>query len=78
MRQAVVANNSAMIESTLSAIFNSKYAGAMEEQSKTWNGLIANMQDNWTIFQKNLMDGGLFNYLKAIVTVVGEYMTEAF
>lgn len=78
MRQTVIDNNSAMIESTLSAIFNSKYAGAMEEQSKTWNGLISNMEDNWTIFQKNLMDGGLFDYLKAIVTVVGEYMTTAF
>ncbi|MDQ7061560.1 MAG: hypothetical protein Q9M43_10700 [Sulfurimonas sp.] len=46
----------------------------MEAQSKTWNGLILkHMQDNWTIFQKNLMDSGVFDYLKAMVTVVGEY-----
>jgi len=78
MRQAIIQNNSAIIESTLSAIFNSKYAGAMEKQSKTWNGLISNMQDNWTIFQKNLMDSGVFDYLKAIVTVVGESLSSAF
>jgi len=77
-RTKTVANNQAIIESTLSAIFNSKYAGAMEAQSKTWNGMISNMQDNWTIFQKNIMDGGLFDFLKAMVTVVGEYMTTAF
>ena len=78
MRQAVADNNSAIIEDTLTAIFNSKYAGAMEAQSKTWNGLISNMQDNWTLFQENLMNSGVFDYLKAIVTVVGEYMSHAF
>lgn len=78
MRQAIVANNSVIIQSTLESIFNSKYTGAMAEQSKTWKGLIANMQDNWTIFQKNLMSSGIFDYLKAVVTVVGEYMSNAF
>ena len=78
MRQTIVDNNSAVIESTLEAIFNSKYKGAMEMQSHTWNGLISNLQDSWTIFQKNMMDSGVFDYLKAIVTVVGDYLKSAF
>ena len=78
-RQAIVENNSSIIKSTLEAIFNSKYAGAMETQSRTWNGLISNMKDSWTIFQSSIMqEGGVFDYLKAIVTVVGENMTNAF
>lgn len=78
MRQTVIQNNSEIIQSTLEAIFNSKYAGAMEQQSRTWNGLISNMKDNWTIFQNNIMDSGVFDYLKAIVAVVGDYMHDAF
>ncbi|MFK5937728.1 MAG: tape measure protein [Sulfurimonas sp.] len=77
MRQKIILNNSAIIQSTLSAIFNSKYAGAMQMQSKTWKGLISNLQDNWMIFQSNIMKGGLFDYLKAIVTVVGEKLSKA-
>jgi len=78
MRTTIVQNNSEIIQSTLEAIFNSKYEGAMELQSKTWNGMVSNMQDKWTLFKKDVMDEGLFAYLKSIVTVAGDRLTEAF
>lgn len=77
-RAAIVQNNSAIIQSTLTSIFNSKYAGAMQMQAQTWNGLLSNMQDNWRKAQKNIMDAGLFDYMKAIVMVVGEYLNKGF
>jgi len=77
-REAIVANNSEVIESTLEAIFNSKYEGAMAQQSKTWNGMISNMKDSWTIFTTEILDAGLFDYLKAIVSAFSESLTTAF
>jgi len=77
-REIVVANNSQIIESTLSAIFNSKYEGAMEMQSKTWNGMISNMNDMWTNFTLDIMNGGLFDYLKAGAMTMSDFMNEGF
>jgi len=77
-KHIVIQNNSEIIKSTLTAIFNSKYAGAMEAQSKTFSGMISNIQDNWTKFQNNIMKGGLYDYLKSIVHVVGDRLSEAF
>jgi hypothetical protein len=39
-------NNKEMITSTIEAIWNSKYAGAMEERSKSFNGMISTIKDN--------------------------------
>jgi len=47
MKEAVADNNAAMIQSTLEAIFNEKYAGAMEAQAKTWEGATSNMDAAW-------------------------------
>lgn len=41
-------NNQEMIASTLTAIWNERYAGAMEKMSLTWEGMISNLKDNWT------------------------------
>ncbi|WP_260683561.1 tape measure protein, partial [Vibrio cholerae] len=38
--------------------------GAARDQMNTWNGMISNMGDHWTIFQKDVMDSGAFNVLK--------------
>lgn len=64
-RQAVVdASNRKMIESTLTAIWNDKYAGAMDKQSRTWRGLVSNAADQWTRFTTMVMDQGLFDWMK--------------
>ena len=64
MTAAVDKNNRAMIVSTLQAIFDSKYAGAMAERAKTWNGLMSNIGDQWTRFSNMVMDAGVFDALK--------------
>ena len=72
MKNIVVKNNSEVIKSTLNAIFNSKYAGAMEAQSKTYAGMLSNMSDNWTKFQMELMDDGAFVAVKALIKTMGD------
>ena len=56
--------NRAMIQSTLEAIWNEKYSGAMEKQSKTWLGMVSNMADQWTRFKNMIMKAGVFDWLK--------------
>lgn len=57
-------NNRKMIESTLTAIWNEKYAGSMDRQSKTWAGVWSNIMDQWTRFANMIMDSGLFDWMK--------------
>lgn len=64
MRKTVDANNRAMIQSTLLAIYNEKYKGAMAEQSKTWNGMVSNLKDTWARFAYMVMQSGPFEELK--------------
>ena len=39
-------------------------AGASEKQSKTWNGMISNLSDQWTRFTSMVMGAGVFDLLK--------------
>ncbi|MFA4972889.1 MAG: tape measure protein [bacterium] len=41
-------NNQEMIASTLSAIWNERYGGAMEKMSQTWEGMVSNLKDAWS------------------------------
>ena len=50
-RYIVVDNNREVIESTLTTIWNSKYQGAMDKLSMSWDGIISNMKDTWTNFK---------------------------
>lgn len=62
----VIDNNSQIIQSTLNAIFNSKYQDAMQNMMSTWNGLTSNMEDNWTSFKNTVaLQSGLFDGAKA-------------
>ncbi|MCZ8133428.1 MAG: tape measure protein [Rhodobacteraceae bacterium] len=64
MRAVVDANNREMITSTLQAIFNEKYAGAMDKLSTTWGGMLSNVGDQWTRFANMVMEAGVFDFLK--------------
>lgn len=69
MRTAQVeASNRAMIESTLTAIFNEKYAGAMDKLSRTWGGMTSNIGDQWTRFTNMVMESGPFEIMKGHLT----------
>ena len=44
--------------------FSSRFAGAMEKQSKIFNGMLSNISDNWTNFQARIGDKGFFDVVK--------------
>lgn len=62
--QRTAKDNAAEIEKTLAAIFNDRFAGGMERQSKTFFGLIANMKDKWAEFLVMVADAGIFDMVK--------------
>ena len=78
IKNIVIQNNSKIIESTLKAIWNSKYAGGMEAQSRTWNGMWSNIKDTFTQFKLTLMNSGIFRYLKSIVKLIQVHLSNAF
>ncbi|MEM7270750.1 MAG: tape measure protein [Pseudomonadota bacterium] len=51
-------------------------AGAAEAQMKTWRGMVSNLQDLWANFQLEIMQGGLFDWMKGrlseLLTTVNE------
>lgn len=57
-------NNRKLIESTLTAIFNEKYAGAMDKLSGTWGGMTSNISDQWSRFTVMVMKSGPFDAMK--------------
>lgn len=40
-------------------------AGASDEMSKTWDGIISNILDNWTRFRRMIADSGVFDFMKS-------------
>jgi hypothetical protein len=63
MLTTVDANNRKAIQSTLQMIWNNRYAGAMDNLSKTFSGKMSNLLDQWTRFKLKVMSGGAFNSL---------------
>jgi phage tail tape-measure protein len=64
VKKKVKANSQEMIRATLMAIWNEKYAGSMDKQSRTWRGLMSSLSDHWTLFQVRVMRSGVFDTLK--------------
>lgn len=60
----VMKNDRKAIEQGLRQIWDEKYAGAMERQSKTIGGLWSNLMDQWTRFQQMVMASGPFEKIK--------------
>lgn len=77
VKHIVIDNNQEIIQSTLEAIWNSKYEGAANERANTLEGILSNIADNWTILKKNVMDAGLFNYIKSITKAIGDEFASA-
>lgn len=65
MSATVDASNRKMIQSTLMAIWNEKYKGAMNDLSSTWGGMLSNISDQWTNFKILVMKQGLFDKMKS-------------
>lgn len=58
-------NSGMMIKSTLEAIWNDRYAGGMAKFQQSWAGMSSNLDDMWSEFQRQVMDAGVFDALKA-------------
>lgn len=52
------------IQSVITGIWNSRYGGAMDDLSGTWDGMLSNLGDTWTVFQKDVMNTGGFEFLR--------------
>lgn len=60
---SVMANDRKAIEQALTQIWSEKYSGAMEKQSKKFSGIVSNISDQWSRFQRMVMDSGPFKRL---------------
>ncbi|MBU4318693.1 MAG: hypothetical protein KKF30_15655 [Proteobacteria bacterium] len=56
--------NRKQIAETLSRIFAEQAGGAMDALSKTWEGMVSNLSDQWTRFKIKVMEAGLFDWMK--------------
>ncbi len=50
----------------------SQFRGTTKELAKTWSGGMSMLSDKWFIFRNNVMDGGLFDWLKSLVGVIND------
>lgn len=50
--------------------------GAALNQMKTWSGMVSNMGDHWTMFQKDVMQSGAFEKLKIELSEILEKLDE--
>lgn len=60
---------------TLMAMLEKRYAGGMASLSKTLGGMWSNLKDSYTQFQVQVMNTGVFDYIKAGVTLTIEEIT---
>lgn len=59
-----VAKNSLAMKKAITGIWDSKFGGAMEAQSKTLFGIISNLKDAWSRFLVMIADAGIFDLVK--------------
>lgn len=65
-RMAAVVNkdDTDAILRTVEGIWKSRFDGAMERRSKTWNGMWSNMQDIFSMFMTSIGNAGIFDVMK--------------
>lgn len=56
--------------------FEGRFAGAMVRQSKTWNGMVSNLGDTWTNFQRQIGEAGFFDAVKGQLGRLMDYLGE--
>ncbi|WP_415257668.1 tape measure protein [Thauera phenylacetica] len=57
-------SSSAQIQAVIQGIWNSRYGGAMDKLSGTWDGMWSNIKDSVARFALQIGDAGLFPFLK--------------
>ncbi|QFU07286.1 hypothetical protein PARPLA_01191 [Rhodobacteraceae bacterium THAF1] len=63
--QEVVQKNGEHIRRFLLDNFGERFTGAMDKQSRTFNGIVSNLADMWTDFQLKVGEAGFFDTVKA-------------
>lgn len=62
---AAMKNDAAGLQKMVLKVFEAKgYTGAMDNLSKTWDGMLSNLGDQWTRFANLVMGAGAFDFLK--------------
>lgn len=75
MTAEVDKHNTEMVQSTLAAIWNGKYEGAMETQAQSFNGQWSTLSDNWNMrLQK--MSAGVFDFAKKGLKTANSFFDE--
>lgn len=59
-----VKKNSQEIQKALTGIMDGRFSGAMERQSRTFDGILAKVQDRWQRFLRAISDAGYYDRLK--------------
>jgi phage tail tape-measure protein len=59
-----VKKNSTEITKFLGETFEKRFGGAMEKQSKTFKGMMSNLGDAWTGFERRIAESGFFDRAK--------------
>ncbi|MFZ7110221.1 MAG: hypothetical protein ACOWYE_00940, partial [Desulfatiglandales bacterium] len=54
----------------------SQFAGAADELGKTWKGLLSMISDRWFQFRNMVMDQGVFDYFKALVSTFLDFINK--
>lgn len=54
----------------------SKFKGASVEMAKTWTGMLGMLGDKWFQFRNAVMDSGLFEYMKAALSLLLGYVDD--
>lgn len=54
----------------------SQFKGATDDLAKTWTGQMSMMSDAWFLFRVDVMDSGLFDFIKGGINVVLEKIDE--
>lgn len=64
------------IEKALIQILESRFKDAMARYASTWAGMLSNLKDQWTLFQKAVMEAGVFEYIKGALSLLLEKIKE--
>lgn len=71
-----VKKSSNEIRAFLLQTMGDRFSGAMDRQSKTWNGIMSNLGDSWVDFKRRIGDAGFFDkasgYLQKILDWIGK------
>ena len=69
-----VKKNSNEIRAFLLDTLGGRFSGAMDRQSRTWNGMMSNLGDTWTDFKRRIGEAGFFGDAQANLQKVLDYL----